>query len=393
MTRAVRWAWPLGVYALSRGFTLLLVLTTARERQVALPGLPGLWPGGRSPVPPSYWDVMASWDGQYYWSIATQGYASTAYSPAGEPVQTTLAFFPAYPMLVRGVIALTGLSFPVAASVTSSVLGAAAVVVVFELVRHRLGIATARGAVVLLCCFISAPILQAAYTESLALLLVASGLSLLARRRYAALLPVLVLLGLTRNVVLAMVPVILVHGWHLRRRGELDARTTGLLAGAAVTAIVSAGAWPLLAAVVTGEPRAYLDTVTAWDGYTGSIVRPPLVVAVLDSGPAAVLLCAAVAATLVVALARRSARDWGPELWGWAVSYLTYIVLTVGATPSWMRYLLLAFPLALLVAHGRPGRARVVAVTVAAGVGLACQVVWVTQYLVYAGPHGGLGYP
>ena len=67
-------------------------------------------------------------------------------------------------------------------------------------------------AVVGVCTFISAPIMQATYTESLALLLVVVNLMLIRARRYWWTAVALVLLALTRNVVIAMVPVLLAHG-------------------------------------------------------------------------------------------------------------------------------------------------------------------------------------
>ena len=89
----------------------------------------------------------------------------------GRPAQTSLAFFPLYPMVVRAVTQLTGIGFDVAAPTISLAIGAGAVLVVFRLVERCIDRRRALVAVVLLCTFASAPVFQAAYTESLGLLL------------------------------------------------------------------------------------------------------------------------------------------------------------------------------------------------------------------------------
>lgn len=394
MTRptALRFLWPLAVYGATRLWVLAVVLWAAPRREVVMPAATGT-----AGLPPSYGEVMSSWDATYYADIASHGYPGTVYDAAGDPMQTALAFFPLYPALVRGVMAVTGLPFTVAGPTLSLVLGGVAVCVVAALVEQRLGRRAAVVAVVMLCCFVSAPILQAGYTESLALLLVATALLLLARRRYLWAVPVVLLLGLTRNVTLALVPVVALHWW--ARTSPLSSPPTRgdhLRLGVLVITCVAAGLqWPVAAGLVTGERDAYVDTVSAWDGYTGSVLDPPLVAAVLDEGVMGLALLAMLLLGLVWVLSRPSARRWGPELWGWAAAYPLYILLTAGATPSWMRYLLLAFPLGLVwapVARRTPWWRRA-PVACAAVLGLAAQAWWLHEYLVYAGPGGGRGYP
>src|SRR4029077_1161515 len=77
-------------------------------------------------------------------------------------------------------------------------------------------------AVVGVCTFISAPVLQMTYTESLALLLVVLNLVLIRARHYWWVALTLVLLALTRNVVVAMAPVLVAHGG-VRGWNERDA--------------------------------------------------------------------------------------------------------------------------------------------------------------------------
>ena len=112
------------------------------------------------------------------------------------------------------------------------------------------------------CTFISAPILQATYTESLALLLVVVNLMLIRARRYWWTVVALVFLALTRNVVIAMVPVLLAHGFVRWRteRDEFRMRDKVMLG----LLIVEAGAltflWPAIIGAVMRNPAGYADT-------------------------------------------------------------------------------------------------------------------------------------
>lgn len=103
----------------------------------------------------------AHWDGVWFVRIAAEGYA--AY-PRSE------AFFPLYPLLVRGVAAGVG-DYVVAGLVVSLACYAGAMAVLFRLVRAELGPRTALWSVALLSFFPTALFFQAVYSEALFLLL------------------------------------------------------------------------------------------------------------------------------------------------------------------------------------------------------------------------------
>ena len=96
---------------------------------------------------------------------------------AGRPVhrcgwsQNAWAFYPAFPLLSRLLMSVTGLGFPVVASTLALVCGAGAAVLMAVLLRDRVGPRVAFAAVLVYASFIASPILQVAYTESLAMLL------------------------------------------------------------------------------------------------------------------------------------------------------------------------------------------------------------------------------
>ena len=392
---------PLAIYGVTRLLAAAFVLLTAPGRVVRLEEVSGYHATVVGSLPPDYATVMTSWDAQWYWDIVLHGYAGSPLGTDGLPAQTNLAFFPLYPELVRLLTRLTGLGFEVVAPTLSLVFGAAAICVVYLLVADRLDRRRALACVALLCCFVSAPILQAAYTESLALLLVATFLLLLARRRYGwALLPLL-LLGLTRNIALAMAPVVVAH-WvvqvvHARRVDEHPRVRHLQLAVLTAGTLVATASWPLLAGVVGGRADAYFTTVKAWPGFTGSALRPPWAAALTDAGVLAWVFALVLLAVLAGLLLTPAVRAWGPELWAWTASSLGFVILTTSATTSLARYLLLAFPLGLVLVPTTDDRAtrrlQHVVVAVVCLVGLAAQFVWVDKILVFAGPDGGWGYP
>lgn len=380
----------LAVYAVSRAISAVFIVVAARA-QVAVPAsLSSYHQTVVGHLPARYRDVAVNWDAQWYWDIVLHGYPGTALGPDGQPVQTSLAFYPLYPSVCRLLGRLTGLDFSIVGPTVSLLLGAAAVVMVHRLVAAAVGPDRALLVVVLLCTAMASPVLQIAYTESLGLLLVATALHLLRQRRYGwALLPV-ALLGLTRNITAVLAAVVLLH-WAVRVHQARDDRVPHVrIALLFVTALAATAAWPVLVGLITGEAKGYLTTMKAWPGFTSSPLHPPWVAAFVDAGPLAWLLGILVVLAFVLVMSRPSTRAWGPELWGWTVAYVSYVMLTTGATSSIVRYLLLAFPFALVVVPAVDGpaevRTRRLVVGSLVAVGLVAQWFWVREFLVLAGP-------
>lgn len=388
-----RWHWPLAVtatYLAFRALDCVFILLTA-----------GAPPDGAAvDTWTRFQQVATNWDGQWYQRIAEHGYPSSALGPDGQPVQTTLAFFPLFPLLTRGLMAVTHLGFPVIAPTLSLVLGGVAMVLVHRLLSTAVDPVEAFLGVALICACPAAAVFQIAYTESLALLLVASILLLVRTHRYLwATAPVL-LLGLTRNIVLVTSAVVMLH-WvtearQARRRG-LPSPPAGPLTLLLVSTVVATLEWPVLTAIITGEPSAYTTTMRAWPGYTGSVLRSPWLVAVSSTGPASWALAAICVTAFLGVLMLRRTRAWGPELWAWAACYPTYVFLTTGFSSSIVRYLLLAFPLSLVLVPAAlttgDRRTRVVVVSLLCVAGVVSQYLWIANFLVFHGPGTNWGYP
>jgi len=394
--RPTRWRWwvqVLAVYAVARVVSAVILLIVA-QAQVA-----NVW----TPAAPSYLEYTGlMWDASWYRQIAEHGYpAQLPIGADGLVQQNVWAFYPLFPVLVRGVMAVTGAPWQVAGPLLALVAGAGAMVVIHRAVevgapravRARPGLALAT--VTLVAFFPTAVVLQIAYTESLALLLVASALLLIVRRRYLLAVPVVLALGFTRAVALPMALVVVVHAvarWRASRRSadppdptvgswdDLTRRDAVGLGGLLAAAAVSGVAWQVVCGAVTGVPDGYLQTQAAWRA------RPDVVPVIpwVDTsrwllggwGPAALV---AVLAGVVALLLCAPARRLGPELRAWPAAYLAYLVGVAEPGTSLGRFLLLAFPFAAVTAsmvRSDAGRRRAWAVSIVVLMVL-CQVGWV----------------
>jgi mannosyltransferase PIG-V len=153
----------------------------------------------------SYW---ANWDGAWFAHIAQHGYDTAS----------ATAFFPLYPILVRGVM-LAGPGPALAGVVVSTVAALAALYFVHELARRWRGARVARTATLALAFFPTGFYLNAVYSESLFLALSAGSLWALYVRRDLLVAGMLgYLAAATRNVgVVLVVPLAL--EWLRHRRG------------------------------------------------------------------------------------------------------------------------------------------------------------------------------
>lgn len=357
------------VYALARLFTAVVVDRLARFQA----------PSAMSGDDPGYLAMTALWDGEWYRRIALDGYPEQIPRDAsGAVTQNRWAFYPVFPLLTRGLMRVTGAGFELAGSTLSLVAGAAAVVVLFSLVARVADRRLAFGAVLLLSVAPAAPVLQFAYTESLALLLLVVALRLLVAHRYLTAVPVVLLLGLTRPVAL---PLALVVAAHLLRRWK-DRDEQPLPAADALRAAVLAAScgvagllWPTMVWLSTGDRSGYTDTMGAWRAGGEVVPLLPWWDAsrwLLGDVVGPVLMAAALAGAVGVVL-RGPGRHVGPDLQAWCLAYLLYLVGVLDPYTSTFRYLLLLFPVgAMLIALSR-SRAYLASCVVAS---LALQVVW-----------------
>jgi hypothetical protein len=385
----VWWVQVLLVSLAARLFGVVVFLAVART-QAENP-----W----TPADPTYLDYTGTmWDATWYRHIAESGYPHTLpVAPDGRVAQNAWAFFPLFPSLVRAVMAVTGGTWVVLAPLIALALGLLAMLVVHAVTADALARADVDErakrwgpllTVALLSTSASAPVLQVAYTESAALLGVATVLWTVQRRRYALAALAVVAVGLTRAVALPLAAVVVVHGISrlraARRSDEpheqvFPRRSRVAVGGLAVLAVAAGFAWPMITERVTGVPGAYELTQGAWRG-RGEVVPllPWLDVARWLFHGWAIPVLALLAALTVVGLASPWLRLMGAELHAWVVAYLLYLVGVLEPGTSLVRFAILAFPawgaLAVRVLYSRRPRTWTWILVL---LGLVGQVAWV----------------
>jgi hypothetical protein len=382
------WVQVLVAYAGSRVVAGILIELAARFAQN---------PAGVGDLHPDYLDLVVVWDGDWYRQIAEQGYPSSLpHALQGNVDYNGWAFFPVFPLLVRAVL-LTGLPFSVAASLVNLVAGAAAALVLWQLFRAR---ATSREhqrlavlAVGLWCVLPPAPVLQVAYSEALAALLLAAFLLLVVRRRYVWAVPVVLLLGLTRAIAAPLAVVVLWHAvrrWRTRDRDPWPPRERWAVLSLAAATAASALLWPLLVGLATGVPSAFFQTQAAWGQKPSDGPFVPWVVWAWDQmGVVGVLLLIGIVVAGIRQLAGRHTAWLADDLRVFGVVYPLYLLSVVRPITSMWRFLLLDLPIAaaLASAAARGSLGRTLSprwrwrVAAAAVVGLAAMAWWVTVLL------------
>jgi hypothetical protein len=321
---------PLAIYATSRAASALFLLWAAAD-QPALGTDLGIKIVDPVPASPGYWDVVANWDGQWYKAIATAGYPSVLPIEDGVVAQSEWAFYPLYPGLVRLLMWATGLRFEVVAASASLICGALAVVLLHRWLSERTTVFGSAATIAALCSFPTSPILQAAYTESLALLLIVLAVRALADKRYGVFVALGLALCLTRPIALPLAAAVGAH-WYARSKAEgAEFQLRDRVRVAALVPVIAAQAalWPVIAWLTTNEPKAFLATQAAWQQQPAASGIGTIVLVALLLGMAAVVL-------------RRPARVWGVEFRAWSLGYAGYVLLATQPTLAVFRYLLLA---------------------------------------------------
>lgn len=373
----------LAVYALCRIFSVVLLTIVSRYQA------PVNWTGPH----PDYFSMTVLWDGFWYRQIAEVGYPAALPIDAvtGAVHENAWAFYPAFPMMARGLMAVTGLGFPVAGSTLALVLGFGAAGVMGLLLRDRVGPRVALAAVAVYSAGPVSPSLQIAYTESLAILLLCGFLWAISKERWIVAAGLGLLIGVTRAMALPLAIVALVAVFlRWRRRGEdpITARE-GWSALAALGSCGAAGLmWPAIVGVAMGSPTAYTNTMGAWSvGGSVQLLRPWL--EYVGQPWNAVKVGLALALIVAMTIGPWAAR-LGTELRTWTLAYAGYLILVDAPSTSLFRHLLPLFPLTVIAIGGgwrdRPARLMAWRTGFLILVGLAGQVWWVWALLRFVPP-------
>lgn len=347
--------------------TILVIYVISRLVALVAMWIAATWfqnPAGVGHLHPTVADLIGVWDSTWYERVATQGYPVPlpADPVSGRLTYSAWAFYPLFPFLVKGLMAL-GIPFAVGAVGLNVVLGGLGAVLVRALFRHGLHAEPQPGrerlalvAACLWCFYPATGVMLKAYTEPLAVVLVAASLLYLMRRRYAVVAALAVPLGFTRGVAAAMGCAALIH--LIVRIREDRASGVAPLRGqrwsAALMLVVtglSGIAWPVVVGVVSGIPTAFFDVQAAWgqDPASGPFVL--WVKWAWDArGIFGVAVLVALCGTYIALILGRHGR-WIPvEVRAWAVAYPLYLFAVIRPITSMWRFLLLDFPIAALLA-------------------------------------------
>jgi hypothetical protein len=225
--------WTLGVYA---GTRVLLAVVALADTAV------------------QHWTLRAeaaNWDGVWYLALLTHGYPTHV-----SHAQTTLGFFPLYPLAMWLVTHALDCAPSLAGVLISLVGGFVATVLIQRLATGWWGAAAGRRVVLLFCLFPGSIVFSMIYTEGLLLALVAGCLLALERRRWFLAGLLAAAATATGPVALALIPACAVAAaLELRRRRWRDLQALRALAAPllAPLGIIAFGAFLWL---WTGSPFA-----------------------------------------------------------------------------------------------------------------------------------------
>ncbi len=239
------WILVTGFLIVTRALLSIVALSAANVS----PGV-GVASGSLCPEPRSLPCVWASWDGDYYLKIAQNGYTLHGIE---------LAFFPAYPLLIRLFALFDARWAPLAGFLISNAAFIAAMLVLWLQVRAEFGAARAWETIVAYTVFPTSLFFSAVYTESLFLLFGVLVYWFSVREKFflAAILVALAALTRPTGVLFALIPL-----------GEILLKPKRDWARAAVIALVSAVgllAYGAYLWVTQGSPLAFLPAqAQAW---------------------------------------------------------------------------------------------------------------------------------
>ncbi len=129
---------------------------------------------------------LTPWDSYWYLSIAQGGYVRRIPPGLGNQAQSNLGFFPLIPLLTRATHEVTRFGIPVAGLITTFLLGLAASVAVWWMLRDVFGQPGADRGTALVFFSPGALVLSLVYTEAATILMVACVLLALRRERWVA---------------------------------------------------------------------------------------------------------------------------------------------------------------------------------------------------------------
>jgi Gpi18-like mannosyltransferase len=327
-------------------------------------------------------EVLTRWDGGWYLAVARRGYPETVAAGVGDQAQSTLAFFPGYPLLIQAGTSLTGLSPGLVGVLLSTLAGAATSILLWLLAERVADGKTASRTVVLFCFFPAAFVLSMVYAEALFLCLAAICLLALIVERWLIAGAAAALASLVRPNGLVLT---LCCGWAavqaIRQRRSWWPAVAPLLAPTGALAFFG------YLQVHTGDWLAYVHTQKrGWDqGFDFGVSNVRTLLAVIASRQFGFYFLMLAACIIGIAVAL-----YVLVRWPLPAPILIYVLGIVGVallssnTTSLPRFLLTAFP--VLIPIARCLSDETYPTLVAASAMLMATLFWTTSLVTWLAP-------
>ncbi len=208
------------------------------------------------------WDVVQAWDARQLIAVAEQGYPDSV-----EPgTMNSFAFFPGFPLAVRWVAALPGVSFQAAGVAVSVLCGIALAYAVDRFAADALGadVAGRVRAVLMVATLPLSVVLVMPYTEAMFCALAVWSLVCVARDQWLAAGVLAAAAGLVRPTAAAVVLAVWVGAALAWRRGRVEG--VRAIAAAVVAPLGVLGYLVYVAASTTGDISAWSESERkGWD--------------------------------------------------------------------------------------------------------------------------------
>lgn len=210
-----------------------------------------------------FWDPFARYDAGWYHGIASHGYTY------GEGGRNSLAFFPVYPLLMRGGAWMLGgrqQDYYFAGIVISWLAFAGAMTMLYRLALLDLSRPVALRTVVYAAVFPFAYFFGMVYSESLFLLALVTTAYALRTRRWVGGAIAGAVMTATRVTGLIAVPGL---AWVAWRASIRDSRQRLRAAAAVLGGLAGIGSYSLFNYTLSGRPFAWYDAITFWGYHPG----------------------------------------------------------------------------------------------------------------------------
>jgi Gpi18-like mannosyltransferase len=331
------------IYSCSR----LVVFFGAAFGQVYIPAGHDTWLGGFR-----WYHRLLRWDSEWYKIIASEGYKYDGDSGSYQ----TVVFYPLYPTLCRLVSEVFRIDLVDSMLLVANLAAAAAVLMLFKLVRESFGEHVAFTTVAMISFFPASIFLSAGYTESLALLLMVSFFLAVARQRFLAAALLAGLAVATRSSGIVLCPVLLWELWRARTPRRF------LIEAVPLSIVATSGLWlyMIYLGVSFDHPMAFVEGQAAFHENTDMSTRllsaltlePFGKINLADMSPAGLDQWFTLLFIALIVGSSFSGISRGMTLFAAMLLALPYLTLTGGPAgfTSMARFNIVSFPLFIVLA-------------------------------------------